>query len=86
MITPECKRCSLLCDAAYTDCFNAATALHNRIDDYLAFGVPFVWLIKLVSRRGWVYTKETIKEAKGRSMRTSNPDIEVPLIELIDRD
>lgn len=62
-----------------------ASEMQERIDDFLAMGVPFVWLIDPRTRRGWVYTTESAKEAKDGVMRTSgDPVIEVPLSELFD--
>lgn len=61
-------------------------SLQERIDDYLAFGVPYVWVISPKSRRGWIYTPEAIREAKDGVLRADNPDIEVPLMELFDKD
>ena len=53
-----------------------------RIDDYLNFGVRYVWVINPRSRRAWVYTKEGIHEAKDGILRTENPALVVPLAEL----
>jgi Uma2 family endonuclease len=61
-------------------------SMQERIDDYLAFGVPYVWMLNPASRRGWVYTKDAIEEAKDGVLRTSNPNIEVPIAELFDKD
>lgn len=58
--------------------------LQERIDDYLRFGVPFVWVIDPLSRRGWVYTKDSIAEAIDGVLRTSDPEISVPIAELFD--
>jgi len=59
-------------------------SMQERIDDYLAFGVPYVWVINPASRRAWIYTKDAIQEAKDGVLRASNPDIEVPIVELFD--
>lgn len=61
-------------------------SLQEHIDDYLSFGVAFVWVVSPKSRRGWIYTADSIREAKDGILRTSNPDIEVPLAEVFDRD
>jgi len=61
-------------------------SLQERIDDYLAFGVPYVWVLSPKSRRGWIYTPDAIREAKDGVLRTENPDIAVPLVELFDQD
>jgi len=57
-------------------------AMQERIDDYLAFGVPYVWVIHPRSRRAWVYTKTTITEAKDDVLRTESPALAVPLVEI----
>ena len=52
------------------------------IDDYLNFGVPYVWVLNPRSRRGWVYTKDGSREVKDGVLRTENPALAVPLSEL----
>jgi Uma2 family endonuclease len=56
-----------------------AADLQDRIDDYLAFGVPTVWVINPVSRRAFVYTADGMREAKGGFLRTADGVIEMPL-------
>jgi len=53
--------------------------LRQKIDEYLAFGVSYVWLIDPERRRADVYTPSLIYEAKDGLLRTENPAIEVPL-------
>jgi Uma2 family endonuclease len=54
----------------------------ERIDDYLGFGVRYVWLIHPRTRRAFVYTPERVMEAKDGILRTEGPDVCVPLAEL----
>jgi Uma2 family endonuclease len=54
----------------------------ERIDDYLSFGVPYVWLIHPTTLRAFVYTREGVEEVKDSVLKTKNPDIYVPLAEL----
>ena len=61
-----------------------AEDIQERIDDYLGCGVRFVWVVNPRTRRGWVYTAEGSREAKGGVLRTADPLIEVPLAELSD--
>jgi Uma2 family endonuclease len=56
--------------------------VRKKIDEYLAFGVPYVWLIDPERRRADVYTPSAIYEAKDGVLRTEDPAIEVPLAEL----
>ena len=57
-------------------------SLQGRIDDYLAFGVRYVWVINPRSRRAFVYTGEGMHEPKDGVLRTENPEIVVPLAEV----
>ena len=56
--------------------------MQERIDDYLTFGVRYVWLIHPRTRRAFVYTPDRVQEVKDGVLRTENPDICVPLAEL----
>jgi Uma2 family endonuclease len=56
--------------------------MQERIDDYLAFGVPYVWLIHPRTRRAFVYTIEGVREVKDGVLCTEKPDIRVPLSDL----
>jgi Uma2 family endonuclease len=56
--------------------------MQERIDDYLAFGVPYVWLLHPGTRRAFVYTSDEMREVKDGILRTQNPDIRVSLAEL----
>jgi Uma2 family endonuclease len=53
--------------------------MQDRIDDYLSFGVPYIWVLNPRTRRAFVYTPDGMREAKDGMLRTQNPDIEVPL-------
>ena len=56
--------------------------VEDRIDDYLKFGVPYVWVINPVSRRAWTYSAGGIREVTDGVLRTENPAIEVSLGEI----
>ena len=56
--------------------------MQERIDDYLKFGVRYVWVIDPRTRRAWVYTSQGAVEAKDGILRTENPSIELPLPEI----
>jgi Uma2 family endonuclease len=54
----------------------------QRIGDYLAFGVRYVWVIDPATRRAWVHTKDLAQEAKDGILRTENPALIVSLAEI----
>lgn len=56
--------------------------MQERIDDYIGFGVRYVWLIHPSTRRAFVYTAEGVREVKDGILCTSDPQIRVPLSEL----
>jgi Uma2 family endonuclease len=56
--------------------------MQERIDDYLAFGVEYLWVVDPQTRRAWVYRREGMHEAADGVLRTTNPDIEIPLAEI----
>jgi len=53
--------------------------VQERIDDYLKFGVAYVWVIDPASRRAWVYTKSGIHEVTDGILQTENPTFTVSL-------
>ncbi|GMR21869.1 MAG: hypothetical protein BMS9Abin37_0189 [Acidobacteriota bacterium] len=59
--------------------------MQDRIDDYLSFGVPYVWVLDPRTKRAYVYTSEASHEVKD-ALRTQNPAIAVPLSELFSED
>ena len=56
--------------------------VRRKIDEYLDFGVAYVWIVDPEARRADVYTPSKIYEAKDLILRTENPAVEVPLTEL----
>jgi Uma2 family endonuclease len=59
-----------------------AADVQEKIDDYLAFGIPYVWVVNPRTRRGYIHTAEGSHEAKDRLLRAANPLIELPLDEI----
>jgi len=53
-----------------------------RIDDYLAMGVPHVWVLDPATKQAYSVTKEGSHEITDGFLRTRNPAIEVPLSEI----
>ena len=60
-----------------------AAAVLEKVDDYLAFGIPYVWVVNPHTGRGYVHTAEAAREAKDGILRTADPSIELPLYELL---
>src|SRR5579871_1630356 len=56
----------------------------EKIEEYLRMGLPHVWVIDPRRRQGYHFTTEGMREAKDGILRTSNPDIAVPLAALFD--
>ena len=54
-------------------------------DDYLAMGVPYIWLLDPQTRSTYVVTPaEGLREFKGEVLRTENPALEVALREIFE--
>jgi Uma2 family endonuclease len=58
------------------DTFKSVT---ERLDDYVAMGVPNIWVGEPHSRRGYVYSSDGFIEAKDGVLRVAGSDIAVPL-------
>jgi len=56
--------------------------LEEKINDYLAFGIPYVWVINPETRRAYIHTPAGSHEAKGGVLRAESSGIEVPLSEI----
>ena len=56
--------------------------MQEKIDDYLTFGVRYVWVVDPRTRRAWIHTTEGSREAKDGVLRTQAPEIVVPLAEV----
>ena len=59
--------------------------VEQRIDDYLAMGVPHVWLLDPSTRQAYAATATTgLREVKDGVLRTENPAFEMPLAEVFE--
>jgi len=53
--------------------------MQERIDDYLSFGVRYVWLIDPRTRQAFVYTADGVEQVKDGVLTTKDPEIRVVL-------
>ena len=53
--------------------------VRRRINDYLGFGVGYVWVIDPRSRRAWAHTAAGSREVEDGVLRTEIEKIEIPL-------
>jgi Uma2 family endonuclease len=60
--------------------------MQEKIDDYLRFGVPYIWIINPRLRKGYVATKAGMVEAESGVLTTSDPEIRVPVAEILELD
>jgi Uma2 family endonuclease len=51
--------------------------VQERVNDYFAFGVPYVWIVDPRTRKGYNCTPEGMTETA--VFRTENPEFIVPL-------
>jgi Uma2 family endonuclease len=52
-----------------------------RINDYLAMGVPYVWVLDPETKQAFVATAaDGLREVKSGVLRTDGPVIEMPLV------
>jgi|SRR5579872_1887429 len=58
------------------------TRMQERIDDYLKFGVPHVWVLDPRLKRAYDFTASGMREAKDGVLRTEQPPIAIPLAEI----
>ena len=56
--------------------------MQERIDDYLAFGVGFVWVVDPRTRRAYIHTASGAVEAKDGVLRAAEPELSVPLAKI----
>jgi Uma2 family endonuclease len=59
--------------------------VHEKIDDYLRFGVRFVWVIDPYERKAWIYAPDETREVRDGLLRTWDPEWIVPLAEVLGR-
>jgi Uma2 family endonuclease len=58
--------------------------MNDKLSDYSRMGVRYVWVIDPLARRAFCYTPSEMHEVLGGMLRTSDPDIAVPLAEIFE--
>ena len=56
-----------------------AADIQEKIEEYLAFGVKYIWIINHRNRLAYVHTAAGMTRAEGGILKTADPDIIVPL-------
>lgn len=59
--------------------------IESKIDDYVKFGVAYVWVVDPQTHKAWIYTAGSRHEVQDGVLRTANPEWIVPLAEVFDR-
>jgi Uma2 family endonuclease len=58
--------------------------LEEKINDYLIFGVPYIWVINPETRRAYIHTPTGSHEVRDGVLRAESAGIEVPLSEVFE--
>ena len=51
--------------------------MQERVQDYLKFGVPYVWILDPATRKAYRSTADALTEIA--ELHTEDPEIEIPL-------
>jgi Uma2 family endonuclease len=63
---------------------DTVSRINARIQDYLDFGVPAVWVVDPAERTLWIYRKTGMAQAVGPTVKLDGTSIEVPFSEIFD--
>jgi hypothetical protein len=56
--------------------------MQDRVDDYLAFGIPNIWVLDPVKRRAYVCTHGDFRELEGEVLEIALSPIRIALRDL----
>jgi Uma2 family endonuclease len=59
------------------------SSIQDRLDDYLHFGVPNIWVVNPWKHRGWSVTAEGWAVASDGIMRTADGRVAMPLADVL---
>ena len=57
---------------------------NRRVQDYLEFGVPVVWVIDPTEQKIWIYRQNGMQEATGESVKVDGTDLAIPFTDIFD--
>jgi len=80
-IEPVLTRAPLLCVEILSK-DDTLRSMQDRIDDYLALGVPNIWILDPIARRAHVCSRAVLTEPEGRTLAVASSEIRIPLDEL----
>ncbi len=63
---------------------DTVSRVNQRVQEYLAFGVPLVWVIDPADKRIWIYRPNGMEEAQGGSVALDGTSIVIPFSEIFD--
>lgn len=59
--------------------------IQQRIDDYLAMGVPYVWVLDPTTKAAYSATpSERTQQVSSGVLKTQNPSVELPLTQIFE--
>ena len=58
--------------------------MQEKIDDYLDFGVPYVWIINPKNKKAYAFTRAGMTEVAYGALETKDPAISLPLSALFE--
>lgn len=61
-----------------------ASRIERKIADYLKCGVPYIWVIDPSTRAAFIHTATGMHAVEEGMLRASDPDVAVPLAEILD--
>jgi Uma2 family endonuclease len=80
-LEPVFTRPPLLCIEVLSE-DDTLRSMQDRVDDYLAFGIPNIWVLDPVKRRAYVCTHGDFRELEGEVLEIALSPIRIPLRDL----
>jgi Uma2 family endonuclease len=59
-------------------------SMQDRVDDFLAFGVPNIWILDPMKQRAYVCSRGVFREPEDGILEVANSPIRIPLADLFD--